>query len=294
MSLTIRGNPLTTPTPVRFSEGRRNSDGTLETDVTFAIATSLLFTAISAVAQRGVSVHPTWNNFRADLYTWSTPIQGITLLRVFYIAILESTLTPGAALPLDVEEEADNNVSEEPIQTLPNFLQAAGGMPAICPVKTSAGSDTNWPTVTIDGTAYPVTVDPATGRFPASGGLPLVVQNGAIFDTQGQNKTPTANDYNPNVGRFLYFAPGSPFVGTEAYRIARGRWAFSYATATQPNLSNAGKIGTPPGLPAPSAPVNYFLAAMRYRRTGFVYRAAQAWDRSGPRGWNPKIYAAIP
>jgi hypothetical protein len=293
MSLTIRGNPLTTPTPVRFSEGRRNSDGTLETDVTFAISTGLLFSAVNAVAQRGVSTHPVWSNFKADLYTWSTPIQGITLLRVFYVAVIPVTLTPGTALPLDVEEEADNTVTEEPITTLPNFLVASGGMPAICPLYDEDGNETDWPTVTIDGTDYPVTVDPATGRFPAGSGVTYIVGNGAIFDTFGQNTTPTANDYNPNVGRFLYFAPGSPFVGTEAYRIARGRWAFSYATTTQPNLSNAGKIGTPPGLPTPATPVNYFLAAMRYRRTGFVYRAAQAWDRSGPRGWNPKIYAAI-
>lgn len=286
MPLTIRGNTLTTATPVRFSEGRRNSDGTIETDVTYAVATSSLITAVASVANRGVSTHPHFPNFKADLYSWSTPIQGITLLRVFYLNVIESTLTPGANLPLDVEEEADNTIAEEPIQTAPNFLVASGGLEAICPPVSGA-----WPTT--GSPAYAVTVDPATGRWPQVSGAPLKVGNQAIFDTYGQNNTPTANDYNPNVGRFLYFAPGSPFVGQEAYVVSRGQWSFSYATATQPYLNNAGKIGTPPGLPVPTAPLNYLCAAMRYRRTGFVYRASQVWRRSGPRGWNPKIYAAI-
>jgi hypothetical protein len=296
MPLTLRGNALTTPTPVRFSEGRRNSDGTLETDVTFAVATGSLMTAVASVAQRGVSTHPHWSNFKADLYSWSTPVQGVTLLRVFYLAIIESTLTPGQPLPLDVEEEADNTVSEEPIQTLPNFLVAADGRDPICPLFEADGTTAaSWPTV--GSPAYPVTVNPATGRWPGfdedGNGEAYIVGNQAVFDTFGQNKDPNANDYNPNVGRFLYFAPGSPFVGQEAYVVSRGQWSFSYATANQPNLSNAGKIGTPPGVAAPTAPVNYLCAAMRYRRTGFVYRAAQNWRRSGPRGWNPKTYTTI-
>lgn len=286
MPLTIRGQSIETPIPVRYSEGRRNSDGTMETDVTFAIATANL---MSNLPQRGVSVHPMWSDFKADLFTWTTPLKGVTLLRVFYIAIIPVTPTPGSSLPLEVEEEASNSVSEEPIQTAANFLEAKNGLDAICPPVSGA-----WPTT--GSPAYAVTVQPDgpnAGRWPLVSGQPLQVGNGAVFDTYGQNRTPTANDYNPNVGRFLYFAPGSPFVGLEAYLLPRGEWAFSYATTTQPNLSNAGKIGTPPGLPEPDAPLNYLNVGMRYRRSGFVYRVSQQWRRSGPRGWNSKIYQSI-
>jgi hypothetical protein len=283
MALTIRGQALTTPFPVRYSEGRRNPDGTMETDVTFAIATASL---MSNLPTRGVSAHPIWTNFKADLFTWSTPLNGITLLRVFYIAVIPVTLTPGSSLPLDVEEEANNIATEQPIQTAANFLVSAGGLDPICPPVSGS-----WPTT--GSPAYAVTVDPATGRWPTVSGLPLQVGNGAVFDTFGQNKNPAANDYNPNVGRFLYFAPGSPFVGQESYLLPLGEWAYTYSSATQPNLSNAGRIGTPPGLPDPGAPLNYLCTAMRYRRTGAVYRVAVSWRRSGPRGWNPKIYPAI-
>jgi hypothetical protein len=288
MALTLRGQSLETPFPVRYSEGRRNADGTMETDVTFAVATSVL---MANLPTRGVSVHPLWENFKADLFTWSTPLMGVTLLRVFYLAVIPVTLTPGEALPLDVEEEASNIGSEQPITTAANFLVTAGGLDPIVPVTTSAGASASWPTT--GSPADAVTVDPATHRWPASGGLPLVAGNGAVFDTFGQNNNPLANDYNPNVGRFLYFAPGSPFVGQEAYYLPLAEWAYSSSTDTQPNLSDVGGIGTPPGLPEPTAPINYLNVAMRYRRTGFVYRVAVNWRRSGPRGWNAKIYPAI-
>lgn len=298
MALIIRGEDIAAgPVPVRFSEGRRNSDGTVETDVTYAVSTDYFWANFATWPARGVTEHPHSAAFKADIYTWTTPVQGVTLVRVLFIAVIPVELTPGEALPLDVEEEASNSITEEPVTTLRNFLKSytegAVTYPAIVPVKTSAGVDTNWPTVTIGADTYPVTVDPATGRWPASGGQPLVAQNGAVFDTFGQNNNPLASDYNPNVGRFLYFAPGSPFVGQEAYVRPVGEWAFSYATTTQPNLSNVGKIGTPPGLPEPTDPINYLLSAMAYRRTGFVYRARQGWRRSGPRGWNESIYPPV-
>lgn len=289
MALTFRGLDISTPVAIRYSEGRRNSDGTMETDVLFAVATANLMTNLP---ERGVSVHPHWENFKADLFTWTTPLQGVTLLRVFYIAVIETTLTPGSPLPLDVEEEASNTTSEEPITTLTNFLEPkeveGETLDAITAPENGA-----WPTKDFGDGPVPVTVGD-DGRFPRNETNDVLIPgNGAIFDTYGQNKNPAAADYNPNVGRFLYFAPGSPFVGLEAYVIPRGEWAFSYSQATQPNLSDAGKIGTPPGLPDPEAPVNYLCAAMRYRRSGFVYRVQQHWRRSGPRGWNPKIYPAI-
>jgi hypothetical protein len=287
MALIFRGQAINTPVPVRYSEGRRNPDGTMETDVTYAIATANL---MANLPQRGVSAHPIWNNFKADLFTWSTPLMGVTLLRVFYVAVIPVTLTPGAALPLDVEEEAGNIASEQPITTAANFLVAAGGLDPIVPLFTAAGASTAWPTT--GSPAYAVTVNPSTGRWPVDGtGAACIAGNGAVFDTWGQNRTPTANDYNPNVGRFLYFAPGSPFVGQESYLLPLAEWAYSYSTATQPNLSDVGKIrDNPPGLVAATAPINYLNVAMRYRRTGAVYRVAVNWRRSGPRGWNPKVY----
>jgi hypothetical protein len=293
MALTIRGQVLTAPYPVRYSEGRRNADGTMETDVTFAIATSLL---MANLPTRGVSAHPLWSDFKADLFTWSTPLAGVTLLRVFYVSATAPALTPGSVLPLDVEEEANNIASEQPITTAANFLVAAGGLDPIVPLLTAAGGSTAWPTT--GSPAYAVTVDPATGRWPGlaadGSGTPHVAGNQAVFDTFGQNKDPAANDYNPNVGRFLYFAPGSPFVGQESYLLPLGEWSYSYSTPVQPNLSDAGRIRlSPPGLPAPAAPINYLCTAMRYRRSGAVYRVAVNWRRSGPRGWNPRIYPAL-
>lgn len=292
MPLTYRGKPLTVPFPVRYSEGRRNGDGTMEADVTFAVATSLL---MANLPQRGVSAHPLWPNFKADLFTWSTPLKGVTLLRVNYVAVIPVTLTPGASLPLDVEEEASNIATEQPITTAANFLVAADGLDPIVPLYTAAGSPTSWPTT--GSPAYAVTVNLATGRWPGlnadGSGTAHVAGNGAVFDTFGQNRSPGANDYNPNVGRFLYFAPGSPFVGQESYLLPLGAWSYAYATATQPNLANAGRIGTPPGLSAPAAPLNYLCSALRYRRTGAVYRVSVEWRRSGPRGWNPKVYLPV-
>ena len=285
MGLIIRGELLATPKPLRFSEGRRNADGTMETDVLWGLKTENL---MSQLPTRGFTAHPVWTNFKADLFTWSTPLKGVTLLRVSYLAVIPVTLTPGSPLPLDVEEEASNFISEEPITTAPNFLAASGGLAAIAPPVSGA-----WPTVDFGAGAVPVTVDPSTHRWPLVSSAPLEVANGAVFDTYGQNNKPTAPDYNPNVGRFLYFAPGSPFVGVEAYVLPRGEWSFSYATTTQPNLYDVGKIGLPPGLSAPTAPINYLLVGRRYRRTGFVYRVQEVWRRSGPRGWNAKLYQTI-
>lgn len=290
MALTFYGNDLSTLTRIKSSEARRNADGTMGATVTWAIKTSEM---IANLPERGVTEHPDWSDFKADLWSASTPIQGVTLLTIYYVSVITVSLVSGDPLPLDVEEEAGNVVSEEPITTAANFLVSAGGLDPIVPLFESNGTTSKaWPTT--GSPAYSVTVDPSTGRWPVDGsGKACIPGNRAVFDTFGQNKDPLANDYNPNVGRFLYFGPGSPFVGLESYLIPRGEWAFSYSTDTQPNLSDVGKIGTPPGLPAPSSPINYLLTSMRYRRTGAVYRVTQTWRRSGPRGWSSKIYSAI-
>jgi hypothetical protein len=291
MALTYRGASLATPVRVKSSEARRNPDGTMEATVTWAVNTANLFDP-DVLPVRGVTTHPDWEDFLADVWTSRTPIQGVTLFTVSYIAAVAVTLTPGAALPLDVEEENAAIATEEPITSAKNFLQTLdpediGGTPIDAITQPLDGA---WPAV--DDVA--ISVDPATGRFPLNTALDgyLTPGNKAIFDTFGQNKNPLANDYNPNVGKFLYFAPGSPLVGLESYLIARQEYSYSYASATKPDITQVGRfIAQPPGIEtAPAGSYNYLLVAVRYRRSGAVYRVTETWRLSGPRGWSPLIY----
>lgn len=288
MALTYRGADLTTAKRVKSSEVRRNPDGTMEATVTWAVKTANLFDT-GVLPVRGVTPHPDWSDFLADVWTSRTPIQGVTLFTVSYIKAIPITLVPGEALPLDVEEENAAIATEEPITSAKNFLQtiSEGGVTIDAITQPTDGA---WPAV--DDVA--ISVDPATGRFPLNNALdaPLTPGNNAIFDTYGQNKNPLANDYNPNVGKFLYFAPGSPLVGLESYLIARQEYSYSYASATKPDVTQVGRyLKQPPGIQtAPDGDYNYLLTGIRYRRSGAVYRITETWRLSGPRGWSPLIY----
>lgn len=291
--LHIRGQTFDTLTLLRGSSAKRHPDGTVTTDALFGIKTSKLW---QNIPRRGVTVHPTWKNFVCDDWTSSTPIKGITLLKVDYIDLLTDAQPDGKKLPPDVDLEAIHDTMEVPITTLPHFLKEAEWMgetkQPICQLlNPTTGAVVDWPTKDFqDGKGpVPVTVDPSTGRWKKIGGVACKVSNGAVFDTAGQNTSGDAVDYNPNVGRFLYFGPG-PFIGMESVLVPRGEWSYSYASKTQPDLSNVGKIKQPAGLPAPTAPINYLLASARFRRSGLIYRMHERYLRSGPRGWNSVIY----
>ena len=287
MSITIRGQSLGLQNIIAGSSGKRNPDGTVNCDLTFAIPKESLYRLLP---RRGITQHPYLNDFTCDDFSWVNPGKGdVILLKIVYIAILKDAAPTNNSLPPDIEVECQSIASEEPITSVPNFLKAAGSLQAI-----AAPTDGSWP-IEAGAAGTVLTVDPATGMFPvnATTKAPLKISNGAVFDTQGQNKDPmNSQTYNAQVGRFLYFAPGSKFVGCESVLIPRGEYRFSYATASVPNLSGVSRIGKPPGAPAlnPAFPYNWLLVGRTYRRTGIIYRVTESWRVSGPRGWLEEIY----
>lgn len=300
MIATIRGASLNTLTRVYSPEEfRRNPDGTVNTYIVFAIRKSKL---TQNLPRRGVDRHPDLTDFYCDDWSTRDGKGGISLLRVDYISILTEAIPDGTTLPPDADLEAVNTAVEVPVASLPWFLQDRTAeqtydgiaRTAMVTLRNNADSaDVAWPTKDFGSPwgVRPITVDPTTGAWPKDGGgLACRATNGAIFDTYGQNKTPTAADYNPNVGRFLYFAPGSPFVGLESVLLPRGEWAYSYASLTMPSLANVGRIGQPAGLPVAAAPLNYLLAQRNVRRSGLIHRVSDQWLRSGPNGWNTRVY----
>lgn len=284
MSVTIRGNALTTPMIAKGSGGKRNTDGTVTTDLTFAIDAA----SWTSYPRRGVTVHPYWSDFVCDDFSWSKPIGKYVLLKVTYIRLLPDMDMTGTSLPPDVEVECACIASEEPITSVPNFLKTVGASAGI-----AVPTDGAWPEV--DG--LPVTVDPTTGMFPVVSGTtrPLNISNGAVFDTFGQNKEPSnTTTFNPQVGRFLYFRPGSKFCGLESVLIPRGTYSYSYASETAPSLGKVGTTGLPKSAPAlnPLFSYNWLLVSTSYRKTGVIYRVTESWRVSGPRGWMPELYPA--
>lgn len=282
MSIIVRGEPLGLDLITTSAGGRRNPDGTMTASVTYAVAKSSL---ISVLPKRGVTTHPYLDGFVCDDFSWAVQRGNVVLLTVTYIALAPLSSSPSeTALPPDIEVECSSIATEEPVTTLPNFLKPVGSLAAI-----AAPTDGAWPVVD----SRPVTVDPTTGRFPinTTTGKPLTISNGAVFDTFGQNKTPSATiDFNPQVGRFLYFAPGSKFVGLEAVLVPRGEYRYTYSTLSTPNLSGVGRIGTPPGAPTLNTGYTWLRTSRTFRKTGLVYRVTESWRVSGPRGWMEEIY----
>jgi len=287
MSAIVRGNSLGLSNIVAGSDGKRNPDGTVNCSLTFAINKDALY---SSIPTRGITPHPYLSDFVCDDFSWVNPGKGnVILFKVIYIAILTAAAPSSGSLPPDIEVECQSIASEEPITSVPNFLKSVGALPAI-----AAPLDGSWP---VDGSGNPQTVDPTTGAFPVNSTThaPLTISNGAVFDKWGQNNNPNnAITFNPSVGRFLYFAPGSKFVGVESVLIPRGEYRFSYATKSVPSLAGVSRIGTPPGAPAlnPAFAYNWLLVARTYRRTGVIYRVTECWRVSGPRGWLAEIYGA--
>lgn len=265
---TASGFSLTTKRLVGYSSGEWSLDGVSVASCVFAVAAGSLLANLPTVGTSGDS-HPlfgsTWKAFR---YRWDhhpkVP-KALVFLTVDYLSLDVSEVQ---------EEEADSVAGEEPITSHPNFLVGPGGTDGI------AG---NFPNNR--------TVNPSTGRFE---GTPRA---GAIFDRFGQNITNTAADYNPDVGKFLYFAPGFQLggvsaAGLERYRVPRGTYSRSYSDTVKPSLAGVGQtVAAPIGAPTLASGWTWLLIRKGYRRLGFVFRINEGYEAGR---WNPTIYPAAP
>lgn len=265
---TVRGQSIGIKRLYKYSDGEYGLDGVSIASCIYVVSVANLLSAFPNVGPTG-DAHPLFGpSWRAFRYRWRHHERISATLVFLQVDFMSLTVAPVQ------EEEADSIIGEEPITSHPYFLQSPGGADGI------AG---NFPNNR--------TVDPATGLFE---GTPRA---GAIFDRFGQNKVNTKEDYNPDVGKFLYFAPGFQLsgvsaAGLERYRVPRGTYARSYADTIKPSLAGVGGIKTTPpaGAPSLAAGWSWMLTRIGYRKLGFVYRIGEGYEAGR---WNPGIYTAI-
>ena len=268
----IRGEQFAKRKVVKYLDGEYSLDGVHSSSVLFAVAVgtnaSTLLANIPKVGPQG-ETHPLYGaSWRAFRYRWrhhERVSSKIVFLQVDYLALVSDEQSG--------EEEADSVAGDEPITSHPWFLRKDDG-PGI------AGTFPN-----------NRTVNPTTGRFE---GTPRA---GAIFDRFGQNITPTAADYNPDVGKFLYFAPGFELVGQtaaglERYRVPRGTYARSYVVGERPSLAGVGcVVASPKNAPALATGWSWLLVRKGYRRLGFIYRVGEGYEAGK---WLTALYPPLP
>jgi hypothetical protein len=261
------GYSLSSKRLLRYIDGEWSQDGVRTASVLYVVSAQSLLTNLPIVGTSGDS-HPLFgSSWKAFRYRWrhhDKVSKSLVFLLVEFLSLDVANVQ---------EEEADSVVGEEPITSHPEFLQASGGGAGI------AGTFPN-----------NRTVDPATGYFE---GTP---RDGARFDQFGQNKTKTAADYNPDVGKFLFFAPGFQLggvsaAGMERYRVPRGTYSRAYTDTIKPNLAGVGKtVAAPVGAPGLAVGFTWLLVRKGYRRLGFLFRVNEGYEAGR---WNPTIYPAL-
>lgn len=269
----VRGEQFTTRQVIKYLDGEYSLDGLRTASVLFLVALgtrgSNLLSQLPRVGLRGEQhplYGPAWRAFR---YRWRHHERVGDKFVFLQVDYLSTTVDANAA-----EEEADSIAADEPILSHKHFLQGPLG-----------GSDPGLAGVFPNNR----TVNPSTGRFE---GTPAV---GAIFDRYGQNITPTAVDYNPDVGKFLYFAPGFQLAGEaagglERYRVPRGTYARSYITTTRPSLAGVGlRYSNPKNSPALASGWGWLMVRKGYRRLGFVYRVGEGYEAGK---WLSRLYTS--
>lgn len=268
----VRGEQFTRRKVVKYLDGEYSLDGVHSSSVLFCVAVgpraSNLLANIPKVGPQG-ETHPLYGpSWRAFRYRWrhhERVSDRFVFLQVDYLALVTDEQSG--------EEEADSIAGEEPITSHRWFLQGPDGAPGL------AGTFPN-----------NRTVNPATGRFE---GTPVA---GAIFDRFGQNITPTAADYNPDVGKFLYFAPGfqldgEPAAGLERYKVPRGTYTRSYVVGQRPSLAGVGSVvANPKNAPALASGWAWLLVRKGYRRLGFIYRVGEGYEAGK---WLSRLYPTL-
>lgn len=269
---TLRGQDLGAKQLLKYLDGEYSLDGSQKADVVFAVNASSLLANLPTVGAAG-DLHPIFPNFRAWSYRWRHDPKislSVVFLTVSYFA------GPATSGTIVQEEEADSIAGEEPITSHPNFLQdqTTGGQ----------GIAGEFPLgVTIDP-------DPASETYGYFTGTPGA---GVHFDTFGQNVNADAEDYNANVGRFLFFAPGFKLggvsaAGLERYYVPRGTFSRSFSTTTKPSLAGVSRVWAPPqGAPALATGYTWLLTRRGYVYQGPVYRVKETYEAGK---WNTVIY----
>ncbi len=280
MSTNIRGTSLGSRHLYKYLNGEYSLDGVSTAGVIYVVSGASLLSSLPRVGPSG-ETHPLFGSpYRAQTYQWAHHPK-VSLQVVFLTVFYQAPPSQGAGIE---ENEADSIAGEEAITSHPQFLQSSGGGAGI------AGKFPGNRTVTPgDGRADPTTYTGNEGYFE---GTP---RTGAVFDVYGQNLSPTAADYNANVGKCLYFAPGFELsgelaVGLERYYVPRGTFARSYTTTVKPTLAGVGKIAsTPVNAPALAKGYTWLLTRRSYRTTGYIYRVTENYQAGR---WLKAIYAA--
>ena len=288
----VRGESLNTRTLIKYLDGTFNPDGSYTCEAIFAVSADSLLTSLPVViAPDGTpgEEHPLFPDFQAKTFRWNHHPR--VSAQVVFLTITYEALPTETAIE---EDEADSIAGEETIESHPAFLNSPGGGFGI------AGEFPNGRTVTPAGGISPG--NPNSGINPSPNPQAGVVgpgyfegfpRDGAIFDTFGQNLVATASDYNTNVGKFLFFAPGFALngviaTGLERYFLPRGTYSRSFSTGIKPSLAGVGKLnGNPPNAPLLGQGYTWLLTRRSYRTTGFVYRVTEQYMAGQ---WNPAIY----
>lgn len=269
----IRGEQFTKRKVVKYLDGEYGLDGVHSASVLFAVAVgtaaSTLLANIPKVGPQG-ETHPLYGaSWRAFRYRWrhhERVSSKLVFLQVDYLSLVNDEQSG--------EEEADSIAGEEPITSHPWFLKKDSG----------AGIAGTFPNNR--------TIDPATKRWETSN----VPAFGAIFDTEGTLQ-PGAADYNPDVGKFLYFAPGFQLAGQtaaglERYKVPRGTYTRSYVVGTRPSLAGVGSIvAAPTNAPVLASGWSWLLVRKGYRRLGFIYRVGEGYEAGK---WLSALYPPLP
>lgn len=159
-------------------------------------------------------------------------------------------------------------LSEEPIETHPNFSATIGGT-AIAPKNGAIFEKVESGTTTTVYKGGPTTPSNKGFHFKE-----FAVNYSVAGDT---GATTTLNQY-AKIAHYL-----------EASQIT---WRRTTARRTSTaNIANSGKIGTPKG-PAPALPSgrNWLDMGLTQTQKGSVYQVVEEWRASGRRGWIATIY----
>lgn len=112
------------------------------------------------------------------------------------------------------------------------------------------------------------------------------------------------DDENPEIiirnkdGAFVRIsdkAEDASLRGASSYLVPSAEYTLRYAATSQPNLSNVGKIRTPPGLTGFNAPgsANWMFVGIESTQKGQIYEVMEKYLLSGPNGWAESVYKSI-
>lgn len=153
-------------------------------------------------------------------------------------------------------------LSEDHIETNPNFITFIGGKP----------------TAPLNGCVFRLAIGENAGAL-TNGKAPAETDTGYVFD------------------HFLLIgADGkrNPYAKVESYMNAtKITWRKTWVSTANPkDNKKAGYIDTPPGTPPSIEPGNWLNMGFSSTQRGKVFMISESWMSSGPLGWLKPVYTA--